>query len=72
MISLGRLGAILALGAFAASPSVYYREGASAPRKAKRQFTVGTAPNDTGPVIDSTPESKRARRRRLAKARTSA
>ncbi len=29
------------------------------------------APNDVGPVIDSTPESKRARRRRLAKANPS-
>lgn len=26
-----------------------------------------TSPNDHGPVIDTTPESKRARRRRLAK-----
>jgi hypothetical protein len=28
---------------------------------------TGPAPNDIGPVIDTTPESKRARRRRLAK-----
>ena len=28
------------------------------------------SPNDFGPVVDTTPESRRARRRRLAKART--
>lgn len=28
---------------------------------------TGPVPNDIGPVIDTTPETKRARRRRLAK-----
>lgn len=28
------------------------------------------SPNDFGPVIDTTPESKRARRRRLARAKS--
>jgi hypothetical protein len=36
------------------------------PRRAPK--TRPTSPNDHGPVIDTTPESKRARRRRIAKA----
>lgn len=40
------------------------------PRKPRLMQEVfrGRAPNDHGPVIDTTPESKRAKRRRLARA----
>jgi hypothetical protein len=45
----------------------YGREGAlSYPFKGNKK-----APNDEGPVIDSTPESKRARRRRIARSKGS-
>jgi hypothetical protein len=37
------------------------------PRKRARRKAP---PNDFGPVIDTTPESKRARRRRLAKSKS--
>ena len=38
------------------------------PRPRKKPFQL--PPQDTGPVIDTTPESKRARRRRLARERS--
>ena len=50
----------MAVAAMAAEHEPYYRKG---PRKPKHP-----SPNDVGPVIDSTKESKRARRRRLARA----
>lgn len=41
------------------------------PRARKSRVYAPTfIPNDHGPVVDSTPESKRARRRRLAKAKS--
>lgn len=39
-------------------------------QRRKRFFEAEFIPNDHGPVIDTTPESKRARRRRLAKSKS--
>lgn len=70
--SLGGMGAwaALAMGAAMAAVQVapldHYGDR---PRRASRPRSdrPGFIPNDHGPVIDTTPESKRAKRRRLAK-----
>lgn len=71
MRSVGILGAIIAAGAVAASSreDVILSEGDWTDRRPSRRVHPlrDPAPNDLGPVIDTTPESKRARRRRLAK-----
>lgn len=68
MRSIVGLGAALAL----AGHSFQSFATPDAPRDAKRERPTfrASAPNDFGPVIDTTPESKRARRRRLARAKS--
>lgn len=67
------LASLAALALFASPPNggfvgEDYRP--LSPRRGGRLLsTPKHAPNDYGPVIDTTPESKRARRRRLAKGR---
>lgn len=67
MRSIFALDAALALaGVHVASPNF------DAPTQARKPGLMqerlrGPAPNDFGPVADSTPESKRAKRRRRAK-----
>lgn len=63
-LSLGLAAAMLMadVGAQMAKPS--------RPTKRKSIFAPRYIPNDHGPVIDTTPESKRARRRRLARAKS--
>ena len=63
MRSILGLGAALAVASLhVASPNF----DAPVPRR-KGLAPRNSAPNDFGPVIDTTPESKRARRRRLAR-----
>lgn len=63
MRSILGLGAALALASLhVASPNF----DAPVPRR-KGLMPRNSAPNDFGPVIDTTREGKRARRRRLAK-----
>lgn len=68
MISLGRLGALLSIGLLASSPPARLNivERIPSPEPEPKPMRRPT-PMDTGPVIDTTPESKRARRRRLAR-----
>lgn len=53
---------------FAASYASVNFEPEYRPRSKKRKFALS---EQTGPVTDSTPESKRARRRRLAREKQS-
>lgn len=69
MRSILGLGAAIALaGLHVASPAIVDTR----PDRSRRgpPDYRDPAPNDFGPVIDTTPESKRARRRRLAKAKS--
>lgn len=65
---------ILGLGAIAALASMHLASPAISSVEPIRRRKVhpprNPAPNDFGPVIDTTPESKRARRRRLARAKS--
>lgn len=60
-------GAALALAAMGVVASPYGVDLMERPRPRKHHPLRDPSPNDLGPVIDSTKESKRARRRRLAK-----
>lgn len=68
---IGHVGSSLALAAAAAAlfggQTMPFQDEVNEPRSRKKQRRRDPAPNDTGPVVDTTPESKRARRRRLAK-----
>lgn len=65
------LASIAAMALFATAPNGTFAEADNrpiSPRRGGRLLsTPENAPNDNGPVVDTTPESKRARRRRLAK-----
>lgn len=67
MRGIAGLGAMAALAAmaFVGGPEIG-RDPAPVPRR-KGLMPRDSVPNDFGPVIDTTPESKRARRRRLAR-----
>lgn len=61
----------LSLGLLAAAMAVMMEPLEPAPRpKPIRARDRKLSPNDVGPVIDTSPESKRARRRRLAKSKS--
>lgn len=65
MRSIYGLGAALLIAQMTSPVALTYST-TEPPRKAAR--IRNSAPNDLGPVIDTAPESKRARRRRLARA----
>ncbi len=68
-IMKGYSAALALAAAFYGAAFVPAREREPEPQPRKKHRRRGPAPNDAGPVIDTTPESKRARRRRMAKER---
>lgn len=72
MRSISMLGAALGMASVRAGSPLFVDDWPTDPKPRKRNPLRGPAPNDFGPVVDSTPESKRARRRRLAKAGSAA
>lgn len=66
IMGMGALAAALALSSVA---SVSISDQIDR-RPRKPRAPRNPTPNDFGPVVDTTPESKRARRRRLAKAKS--
>lgn len=72
MRSISMLGAALAMASMHGGSPLFADDWPTDPKPRKRNPLRSPAPNDFGPVVDSTPESKRARRRRLAKAMAAA
>jgi hypothetical protein len=71
LANVGLLGASASTGRRQAGDDILQIDNWPGPREFRpihlRDPYRGPAPNDIGPVIDTAPESKRARRRRLAK-----